>query len=93
VNAEKYINKATNLVDTNSMDKDLVTRFKFCKARVLDSKRLFILASIGYYDLSHSAQLAEEGMIECLNNAVICAILAPPSPKKMIVLKTLIQDE
>ena len=66
LNAEKYINKATNTIDLVNHDKDLVTRYKFCKAKVLDSKRQFILASVSYYDLSHSTQLAEEGMMEVL---------------------------
>ena len=39
LNAEKYINKATNTIDLVNHDKDLVTRYKFCKAKVLDSKR------------------------------------------------------
>lgn len=75
------------------MDPDLITRYKFCKAKVLDAKRSFILAAMAYYDLSHSPQIAEEGIIDVLNASVVCAVLAPPSQKKMLILKTLYNDE
>jgi len=39
IRAEMYLNKATTVIDLINMPKPLTTAYKYCKAKVLDSKR------------------------------------------------------
>ena len=72
----------------------LLHRFKTCYARVLDSERRFLEASLRYLELSHSpATLMSENDAQLtLQNAVTCAILAKPSPSRTRVLSALNSD-
>lgn len=51
VNAEKFINKAAHFVHLVK-DPNLSIRYKVCHSRIMDSKRMFIVAAYAYYDLS-----------------------------------------
>ncbi len=52
MNAEKFINKAAHIMHLIK-DQALLIRYKVCHARVMDSKRKFLLASFSYYELSN----------------------------------------
>lgn len=60
---------------------------------MLDYKRQFILAAQRYYDLSVSAELAEEERLVALSSAIKCAVLAPAGPQRTQILSTLFKDE
>ena len=51
VNAETYLNMATHVI-LDVEDEDLNIRYRYCKAKVFDSKRKFILASQAYNELA-----------------------------------------
>ena len=72
----------------------LLHRFKTCYARVLDSERRFLEASLRYLELSHSPStlMSENDAQLTLQNAVTCAILAKPSPSRTRVLSALYSD-
>ena len=72
----------------------LLHRFKTCYARVLDSERRFLEASLRYLELSHSPStlMSEADAQITLQNAVTCAILAKPSPSRTRVLSALYSD-
>jgi len=52
VNAEKFINKAAHIIHLVK-DNALQLRYKVCHARIMDSKRRFLVAAVSYYDLSN----------------------------------------
>jgi len=90
IQAEMYINRAAQLM-SKVKDPVLQLRYKVCFAKIMDSKRRFIEASMRYYELS---QIVGEGeRIEALSFAVICAILAQAGPQRSRVLATLYKDE
>ena len=72
----------------------LLHRFKTCYARVLDSERRFLEASMRYLELSHSPSslMSENDAQLTLQNAVTCAILAKPSPSRTRILSALNSD-
>lgn len=94
VNAEIFLNKATHVI-LDVEDEDINIRYRYCKAKVFDSKRKFVLAAQSYYELSSKEgdKIDEENKLALLKNAVICAILASVSPQKSRLLTTLHKDE
>ena len=52
VNAEKFINKAAHIMHLVK-DSSLQIRYKVCHARIMDSKRKFLVAAYAYYELSN----------------------------------------
>jgi len=51
VNAEKFINKAAHIIHLVT-EQEVRMRYKVCHARIMDSKRRFIVAAHSYYELS-----------------------------------------
>ena len=94
VNAELFLNKATHVI-LDVEDEDINIRYRYCKAKVFDSKRKFILAAQSYYELSSKEgdKIDEENKLALLKNAVTCTILAPVGPQKSRILTTLYKDE
>jgi len=90
VQADMYINRAAQLMN-KVKDPVLQLRYKVCFAKIMDSKRKFIEASMRYYELS---QIVGEGeRMDALSFAVTCAILAQAGPQRSRVLATLYKDE
>jgi hypothetical protein len=52
VDAETFVNKASPLMNSVSLDLSLQLRYRVTYARVLDANRKFIEAAIRYYELS-----------------------------------------
>jgi COP9 signalosome complex subunit 4 len=94
VNAEIFLNKATHVI-LDVEDEDINIRYRYCKGKVFDSKRKFVLAAQSYYELSSKEgdKIDEENKLSLLKNAVICAILASVGPQKSRLLTTLHKDE
>ncbi|CAF5131693.1 unnamed protein product, partial [Rotaria magnacalcarata] len=64
-----------------------------CYARILDYKRKFVEAAQRYNELSLKSIVSSEERMRALNNALICAILAPAGPHRSRMLGTLFKDE
>jgi len=93
VNAEMYINRASRIAHEVKSD-TLLLVFKASKVRVLDMKRKFIEAAIGYYQLSiHQAIEDEKSRDHALKQATICAVLSEAGPRRTQMLATLYKDE
>ena len=67
-------------------------RFKRAHVRVQDSKRDFINAAHGYYNLSFQDGLDSEEIADILRLAITSTILAPSGPRKSRLLTVLYND-
>lgn len=99
VSAETYIKKASSLI-AGSKDHELELQYKTSYARIMDAKRRFIDAASRYYDLSSISirqlgdkAISEEDLLNALNNAITCTILAAAGPQRSRMLATLYKDE
>lgn len=94
VSAESYNSKASmimHLVKSVSLQ----LRHKACHARLLDAKREFLQAARAYYALSQEGHqgVDESDLMQLLQNAVVCTILAKAGPQRSRLLATLYKDE
>jgi len=92
VNAEKYINKAAHII-YDVQDPQIVIRYRICHAKISDSKRKFILAAHSYYALSNQESVVPEELLQLLEMALTCALLAPAGPQKSRILSVIHKDE
>lgn len=90
-NAETYVNRVAHFMHRTS-DKELQMRYKRAQVRVLDSKREFILAAQGYYNLSFQEGLDTEEIADILRLAITCTLLAPAGPRKSRLMTVLFND-
>lgn len=93
INAEKFINKAAHVMHLVQDDRTLVLRYKNFQAKILDSKRKFVLAAWEYYSLSNHEDLDFENQLTVLKAAITCAILSPAGDSKFKILGALHKDE
>ncbi|CAF3250381.1 unnamed protein product [Rotaria socialis] len=92
VQAEVFINRAS-LLQNDTRDEQLQILYRACYARILDYKRKFVEAAQRYNELSLKSIVSSEERMRALNNALICAILAPAGPHRSRMLGTLFKDE
>ena len=73
----------------------LILRFKTCYARILDSERKFLEASLRYMELSQSSfdTVSDSDRSQSLEYAISCGILAKAGPARSRVLAMLCSDE
>ena len=90
--AESYLNRAKNLL-YKVQDKELNLMFQLSQARILDSRRKFLEASLAYHSFSMSLALVEEERTFALSKAIICAVLAPAGPQRSRALGKLFKDD
>lgn len=92
--SEQYNSRASSLIE-NCTDISTKLRYKVCHARVLDSKKEFLQASRNYYILSQEGKygVMESDLLQLLQCAITCAILAKAGPQRSRLLATLYQDE
>lgn len=92
--AEQYLNKATLLENKLSNVNEELIHFKLAQARIWDSNRRFLEASRKYYEVSQiQGVIEEEDRMQCLNLAIVTAILAPAGPARSQHLRTIHNDE
>eukprot|EP01084_Bolivina_argentea_P019562 36353_1 len=99
--ATKHIQKCRKLMRdiplSNSKRSELDLRYKTCYSRILDSERKFLAASINYLEISQldtsSVAIQPEDLLQSLENAVTCAILAKAGGPRTRVLAMLHRDE
>jgi COP9 signalosome complex subunit 4 len=58
----------------------------------MDSKRKFQVAAYSYYELSNQEGVDANDLLQLLNMAMICAILAPAGPQKYRMLSVMHKD-
>ncbi len=80
VNAEKFINKAAHIIHLVKAQEEVHLRYKVCHARIMDSKRRFLVAAHSYYDLSNQEGVLESNLMPLLEMSLTCALLAPAGP-------------
>jgi len=92
--AAQMLMKAHALV-TKTLTPKLKLRFDTIYARVKDSERKFLEASMKYLDISHnvSAGISEADLHQTLEHAVTTAILANAGPNRSRLLRNLYADE
>ncbi|KAF3902161.1 hypothetical protein ABW21_db0205977 [Orbilia brochopaga] len=90
--AERYLNRATSLIH-KSADEIQNLHFLMCQARIYDNKRDFLNACQKYLQLSFSQVVEETERLDCLNAAIVCAVLAPAGPARSRALGTLYKDD
>lgn len=89
--AERFITKASVLMP-DVKDQTIHVRYKACFARISKFKRKFLEAAMRFYELSQIlAEPAER--LECLETAIVCAVMAPAGPQRSRQLATLYKDE
>lgn len=91
VNAEKFINKAAHIIHLVK-DPSVQIRYKVFHARIMDSKRRFLVAAHSYYDLSNQEGVKEDDLMQLLTMSLTCALLSPAGPQKARILTILHKD-
>ena len=92
--AEQYNLRAGALIDTCS-EVSLRLRYKVCHARILDCKKDFLQAARNYFYLSQEGKygVLESDLLQLLQCAITCAILAKAGPQRSRLLASLYSDE
>jgi COP9 signalosome complex subunit 4 len=91
--AQAYFSRASFLIQKKTTDPLIGITFKVCQARILDANRRFVEASMKYLELSYATLIHSEEKLECLQKAVICAVLADAGTHRSRALATLYKDE
>eukprot|EP00944_MAST-04C_sp_MAST-4C-sp1_P006261 g6261.t1 len=93
VTAETFIKKASPLVHAL---KDLQQRMRFQVSfgRILDAKRMFLDAARRFYTISTEvgSLIESDDLLQLLNKAIVCAILAKAGPQRSRMLGALFKD-
>lgn len=90
--AEVFVNRTKHIVH-NVSDRFLQLRYKQANVKLADSKREFLLAAQGYYNLALEEGLDADEYQNLYNSAVVCTILAPSGARKARCLALLLKDE
>lgn len=93
-NADNYSSKAGMIIH-NCQNVSLKLRHRVCHARIQDYKKEFLQAARTYYGLSQEGQygVVESDLLQLLQCAITCAILARAGPQRSRLLATLYKDE
>ncbi len=97
IEAEIFINRAQP-VKYECKNVAWQLRFQTAYARILDSNRKFLEASMRYYDLckvpeSLEIVISDSEILSALGKALVCAVLGPAGPQRSRILGTLYKDE
>jgi len=90
--ASASINRAKNVMH-NVTDKEVRLQFAISQARILDSQRQFLEASVAYHNMSSEAMVDEDDRLQALSAAITCAVLGPAGPQRARMLGRLYKDE
>eukprot|EP00937_MAST-01D_sp_MAST-1D-sp2_P000716 g716.t1 len=104
ISADQVINRAAQYAHalaasakTNTRHALYRLRYLVSHARIMDSKRKFFDAARRYYELSHvqdaSLGLDADDLLQLLETAITCAILAKAGPGRARLLATICKDE
>ena len=92
--AEQYNFKAGQMIE-DCTEISTKLRYKVCHARVLDSNKDFLPAARNYFILSQEGKygVMESDLLQLLQCAITCAILAKAGPQRSRLLASLYKDE
>ena len=91
-NAGTYLNRIKNILH-DVQDKETRVHYELSRARILDAQRNFLDASAAYHRISMESIVEEEERLQCLSQAIICAVLAPTGPLRGRMLGKLYKDD
>ena len=94
VTAETFIKKTTPYLNAVSDDLQARMRYQVSYGRILDAKRNFLEASRRFYNISLEVgkKIEESDLMELLNKAIVCTILAKAGPQRSRMLGALFKD-
>uniref|UniRef100_A0A0G4FH25 COP9 signalosome complex subunit 4 n=1 Tax=Chromera velia CCMP2878 TaxID=1169474 RepID=A0A0G4FH25_9ALVE len=95
VSAEAYCNKAGMIVHEVE-NKVIELRYRVTYARILDSKRQFLLAANKYFELSlnpFGMEIDTQDLFQLLCDAATCCVLAPAGPQRSRLLNSLMKED
>jgi COP9 signalosome complex subunit 4 len=87
-----YLNRVKNDMP-DVKDRNTRLMFMFAQARILDSQRSFLDASIKYYETSLETVVDESERLMALGQSIVCAVLAPAGPQRANTLARLYKDD
>jgi len=95
VNADRFVKRAGDHVFRDGVPWETQVMYRSCVAQVLDARRRFLEAAQRYIELSllPPAQMDEAELLQMLEKAVKCVVLAPAGPQRQRVMGTLSRDE
>ena len=91
-NALSYLNKIKQVI-FNVTDRETRLQFQLSQARISDSQRNFLDASVSYLALSLETVIDEEERLQALSAAITCAVLAQAGPMRARQLGKIYKDE
>lgn len=91
-NALSYLNKIKQVIHSVT-DQATRLQFQLSQARISDSQRSFLDASVSYLALSNEAVIDEEERLQALSASITCAVLAPAGPQRARQLGKLYKDD
>ena len=93
VTAETFIKKASPLVHA-LQDLQQKMRFQVSFGRILDAKRMFLEAARRFYTISTEvgSLIENDDLLQLINKAIVCAILAKAGPQRSRMLGALFKD-
>lgn len=92
LNANSYLNRIKNIYP-DIQNKETKVHYDLSRARILDAQRSFLDASAAYHGISQETIIDEEERLQCLSQAIICAVLAPAGPQRGRMLAKLYKDD
>jgi len=92
LNASSYLNRIKTILH-EVQNKETKVHYALSRARILDAQRNFLDASAAYYGISQEAIVEEEERLQCLSQAIICAVLAPAGPQRGRMLAKIYKDD
>lgn len=92
-NADSFVRRATECL-TDDTEWTLLTQLKACRAKVQDARRNFLQAAQLYLELSQvdRDEVNRDELLEFLNKATICAVLARAGPPRQRLMGKIYSD-
>jgi COP9 signalosome complex subunit 4 len=90
--AEVYVNRVAHII--YKVDKrETQLRYNLASTKCADSKREFVRAAQGYYNLSTEQGIDAEVAPQMYHKSLVCTILSPAGPRKDRMLALLVNDD
>jgi COP9 signalosome complex subunit 4 len=90
--AEVYVNRVSHLIH-KVINREAKLRYNLASTKCADSKREFVRAAQGYYNLSTEQGIDAEVSPQMYHKSLVCTILSPAGPRKDRMLALLVNDD
>ncbi|KAF2723064.1 CSN4 COP9 signalosome complex subunit 4 [Polychaeton citri CBS 116435] len=87
-----FLNKVKQVI-YSVKNQETRLQFQLSQARISDSQRNFLDASVAYLALSNESVVEEDERLQSLSAAITCAVLAPAGPQRGRQLGKLYKDD